>query len=386
MAQRRIRAVFMRGGTSNGLIFHAADLPAAGPARDAVLLAAMGSPDPNMRQLDGMGGGISSLSKICIVGPSSHADADVDYTFGQVGVDVALVDYGGNCGNMSSAIGPFAVEEGLVPAPADGEAVIRIHNTNTGKVIAARFPVRDGLPVIAGDFALDGVAGTAAPIRLDFLEPGGSKTGRLLPTGNAIDRISLPGLGEIEASLVDAANPLVFVTAESLGMTGYEMPDAIGGDARLMGRLEAIRRRASVLMGLAADEAAAAALISIPKIAMLAPSADAPTLSGRQLTAAEADIAARTISVGQPHKAIPLTGALCLAAAIRVPGTVAARLVRTGGGDSIRIAHPSGTISVDAKAETRGKEIHIHHATVLRSARRMFEGNVCITEADASPG
>ena len=375
--QQRIRAVFMRGGTSNGLVFHARDLPPEGPVRDAALLAAMGSPDPNMRQLDGMGGGISSLSKICIVAPSSHPDADVDYTFGQVGIDMAVVDYGGNCGNMSSAIGPFAVEEGLVPPPADGEAVIRIHNTNTSKLIAARFPVEDGLPVIHGDFALDGVAGTAAAIRLDFLDPGGSKTGRLLPTGNAVDLIELPDFGPVEISLIDSANPVVFLTAHSLGLSGYETPDEIGANAPLMQRLEAIRRCGSVLMGLTADEDAAAKLISIPKIAMLAPPHEAVTLSGQRLSADDADITARTLSVGQPHKAIPLTAALCLASAVRVPGTIAARLARAGG-DSIRIAHPSGTMSVDAATEEADGQIRIRHATVLRSARRLFEGSVCI--------
>ena len=365
MAQRRIRAVFMRGGTSKGLIFHARDLPPPGAARDALLLAAIGSPDPNMRQLDGMGGGISSLSKICIVGPPTHPQADVDFTFGQVGIDVALVDYGGNCGNMSSAIGPFAIEEGLVPAPAHGEAVVRIHNTTTGKLITARFPVQDGLPVTEGDFALDGVPGTAAPIRLAFLEPGGSKTGTLLPTGNAVDRITLPDLGTVEVSLVDAANPMVFIAAQSLGLTGAEMPDQIGGDAGLMARLEVIRRRASVMMGLALDEDAAARLISIPKIALLAPPQAAVTLSGQQLAAHDAHITARALSAGQPHKAIPLTGALCLAAAIRVPGSVAATLSAAGADGAIRIAHPSGTISVDAAIEDRAGKVHILHATVL---------------------
>ncbi|NHF71901.1 2-methylaconitate cis-trans isomerase PrpF family protein [Paracoccus xiamenensis] len=377
MAQQRIRAVFMRGGTSKGLVFHEAELPPAGPARDAVLLAAMGSPDPNIRQLDGMGGGISSLSKICIVGPSTHPQADVDFTFGQVGIDAGIVDYGGNCGNMSSAIGPFAVEEGLVPTPADGEAVVRIHNTNTGKLITARFPVRDGFPLTQGDFTLDGVAGTSAPIRLEFLTPGGAKTGALLPTGRAVDLIDVPDLGPVEVSLVDAANPMVFIAAESLGLTGVEMPDEIGADPALMARLEAIRRRGAVMMGLAPDEAAAGRLISIPKIAMLARSQPAAKLSGQQLAEGDADITARTLSTGQPHRAIPLTGALCLAAAIRVPGSVAARLATATQG-SIRIAHPSGTISVDAATEDHDGQIHILHASVLRSARRLFEGNVCI--------
>lgn len=378
MEQRRIRAVFMRGGTSNGLIFRAEDLPLAGAGRDAVILAAMGSPDPNMRQLDGMGGGISSLSKICIVGPSSHPGADVDYTFGQVGVDVPVVDYGGNCGNMSSAIGPFAVEEGMVPRPADGATVVRIHNTNTGKVIASRFQVRGGEPVVEGETGLDGVAGTAAEIRLEFLDPGGSKTGKLLPTGNPVDVIEVPGLGPVEVSLVDAANPMVFVAAESLGVPGHMMPAEIDKDAVLLKRLEDIRLRGAVMMGMAADIDAAAKVLSVPKIAMLAPSCDAPTLSGKGLRAAEADIAARTISVGQPHKAIPLTAALCLAAAARVPGTVAARLVASATPGAIRIAHPSGTMSVDAEMGMEDGVVTVHHATVLRTARRMMEGAVCV--------
>lgn len=379
MAQRRIRAVFMRGGTSKGLIFHDRDLPPPGPSRDAVLLAAMGSPDPDMRQLNGMGGGVSSLSKVCIVGPSTHPQADVDYTFGQVGIDTAVIDYGGNCGNMSSAIGPFAIEEGLVPCPDDGEITVRIHNTNTGKIIASRFGVTDGQPDSHGNFALDGVAGTAAPIRLDFLSPGGSKTGRLLPTGNATDILALPDGASVEVSLIDAANPMVFVAASSLGRTGTESPDSIAADPALMARLEAIRRAGSIRMGLAVDDAAAATLISIPKIAILSPPADALTLSGRRITAEDADITARALSTGQPHKAIPLTGALCLAVAIRVPGSVAAQLARSGG-DTIRIAHPSGTISVDAVTQPRDGDIHVLHATVLRSARRLFEGNLCIPD------
>src|SRR5581483_8155115 len=198
---------------------------------DAIFLQIMGSPDANGRQLDGMGGGISSLSKGCVIGPPSGPDADVDHTFAQVGVREALVDYGGNCGNMSSAVGPFAVEEGIVSAPADGEATVRIHNTNTGKIIVARFPVKDGALAAEGDFALDGVAGTAAPIKLEFVEPGGAKTGRLLPTGAPVDRLEIPGLGRIEASCIDAANPCVFVAATDLGLTGVEMPTVLERDA-----------------------------------------------------------------------------------------------------------------------------------------------------------
>ena len=193
----------MRGGTSKALIFHARDLPESRAGRDAMFFAALGSPDANGRQLDGMGGGLSSLSKVCIVGPSSRADADVDYTFVQISVDAAIADYSGNCGNMASAIGPFALEEGLIPPPTGNGAVVRIHNTNTGKIIAARFPIEHGLLAADGDFALDGIAGTAAPIKLEFLDPGGTKTGRLLPTGNLIDRLDVPGIGRFAVSCID---------------------------------------------------------------------------------------------------------------------------------------------------------------------------------------
>jgi 2-methylaconitate cis-trans-isomerase PrpF len=282
MTLRSTRAVFMRGGTSKALMFRAQDLP---PDPNPLFLAAMGSPDPNMRQLDGMGGGVSSLSKVCIIGPPSRADADVDYTFAQIGIDVPEVDYAGNCGNMSSAIGPFAVDEGLVPTPPDGEAVVRIHNTNTSKIIVARFPVRAGRAVVAGDLALDGVAGTGAPIRLDFTDPGGSKTGKLLPSGNATDRLEIPGHAPLRASLVDAANPCVFIAAVDLGLAGHELPTALERDKPLLETLEALRRAASVRMGLAPTLEAAARITSIPKLGLLSAPQETTLLSGRTLAA-----------------------------------------------------------------------------------------------------
>lgn len=380
MPIHRIPAVFMRGGTSKALVFHARDLPAERAERDAIFLAAMGVPDPNGRQLDGMGGGLSSLNKVCIVGPPSRPDADVDYTFVQLGVDEALVDYGGNCGNMSSAIGPYAVEEGLVSVPGNGEATVRIHNTNTGKIIVARFPVEHGVPAADGTFALDGVAGTAAPIKLEFAEPGGAKTGTLLPTGAAVDWLDVPGLGRIEASCVDAANPCVFVAAGDLGLTGLELPTALERDAAFLAGMEAIRQAASVAMGLAPDLEAARRLASIPKVAVVARPQDAPTLSGRVLAASEMDIAVRMISVGQPHRAVPITGAVCLAIAARLPGSIPARLCAAAEG-AMRIGHPSGTILVDA-AVADGKALY---GAVFRSARRLFEGNVLYRAPSPAP-
>ncbi len=241
MRQIRIPAAFMRGGTSNALVFHEKDLPADRTQWDAIFLAAIGSPDPNGRQLNGMGGGISSLSKVCVIGPPSRDDADIDYTFAQVSVRDAQVAYGTNCGNMSSAMGPFAVDEGLVPVSGE-EALVRIHNTNTNKIIHSRFALDEGSAAVDGVEALPGVAGTGAPVRLEFLDPGGAGTGRLLPTGNVVDTLYPEGYEPVQASLVDSANPAVFVTAADLGLSGTELPADLDARADLMERLQAIRQ------------------------------------------------------------------------------------------------------------------------------------------------
>lgn len=372
----RLRAVFMRGGTSKAVMFRKEDLPADPKDWTPIFLQVMGSPDPNGRQLDGMGGGISSLSKICIIGPPSRPDADVDYTFAQISVRDAFVDYGANCGNMSSAVGPFAIEEGMVPAPRNGEAVVRIHNTNTSKIIVSRFPVEDGLLSPDGDVEIDGVAGTAAPIRLEFLEPGGARTGQLLPTGQACDEIEIAGLGRVRMSCVDAANPCVFVAAEAVGKTGNELPDQLEADAGFLERMESVRRAASVKMGLAKDIESAARMTGIPKVAMVCGPRAGRTLSGRELVAADSDIWVRMISVGQPHRAVPITGAICLAVATRIPGSVPAGLGSADG--PIRIAHPSGVTLVDARvtAGSKAGEVRAEYGAVYRSTRRLFEGKV----------
>lgn len=376
----RLRAVFMRGGTSKAVMFRKQDLPEDPAAWPAIFLAVIGSPDPNGRQLDGMGGGVSSLSKVCVVGPPTRSDADVDYTFAQVSVDEAVVDFSGNCGNMSSAVGPFAIEEGLVPTPPDGEAAVRIHNTNTSKIIVARFPVTGGALQADGDLALDGVAGTAAPIRLEFVEPGGAKTGKLLPTGAARDRLDIPGAEAIAVSCVDAANPCVFMAAKDLGKIGIELPQALERDAGFLATMEHIRLAASVRMGLAPDLGAAKRIPSIPKVAVVTAPQAAPTLSGRVLGPAEMDIAIRMISVGQPHRAVPITGAVCLAVAARVPGSIPHEVCRATSGP-IRIGHPSGTILVDASVtEGPGGDIMADFGAVYRTARRLFEGAVLYRE------
>lgn len=382
MAQRRIRAAFMRGGTSKAVVFRQEDLPRDRAAWDPIFLAALGSPDPNGRQLDGMGGGLSSVSKVCVIGPPSRPDADVDYTFAQVSVRDATVDYSGNCGNMSSAMGPFAVDEALVAAPRDGRTAVRIHNTNTGTIIVGHFDVVDGLAETEGGLAIDGVAGTGAAVRLEFLEPGGSRTGRLLPTGRARDTLEVAGLGPIEASLVDAASPYVFVEAAAVGKTGAESPDALETDPACLATLEAIRRAACVAMGLAPDLEAAGRVLSAPRIALVSPAQAAATLSGRRLEADAMSLTVRVISVGQPHRAVPVTGATCLAIASRLAGSIPHALAAPRGGPAgegpITIAHPSGLIVVDAEVDHADDpaRAHARHGALYRTARRLFDGHV----------
>ena len=368
-AQTRLPAAFMRGGTSNALVFHARDLPADREEWPALFSAAMGSPDPNGRQLDGMGGGISSLSKVCVIGPPTRPDADIDYTFFQIAVDRAEADTSGNCGNMSSAMGPFAVDEGLVSA-SDGEAVVRIHNTNTARMIHARFPVEDGRAAVNGDFSLPGVAGTGAPVRLDFLEPGGASTGSLLPTGRPVDRLDVPGLGALDVSIVDAANLCCFVRATDIGLAGVETPAMLEGDAGALARLDAVRRAAGEAAGL--DPVPG----SIPKVGAVAPPTAFETLSGERLGPADMDLAARVISVGRPHRAVPLTAALCLGVAARMEGTLVHEASRAAGGGGVRIGHPSGIALVAAEVSGSGTEPCAERAVVYRTARRLMDGFV----------
>jgi 2-methylaconitate cis-trans-isomerase PrpF len=380
VTQRRVRAVFVRGGTSRALLFHRRDLPEERAAWDSVFLAAMGSPDPNGRQLDGLGGGVSSLSKVAVVGPASRPEADVDYTFGQVEVSRPSVDYRGNCGNISSAIGPFAIDEGLVPS-REPMTVVRIHNTNTRKLIHAHVPVEGAAAAVRGSFALDGVPGTGARIALDFLDPGGAVTGHLLPTGQPLDTLSVPGLGGVAASLVDATNPMVFVRAKDLGLDGTERPEDLDARTGLPERLEAIRGAAAVRMGLArTPEDAARTSSAVPKIAIVAPPTGYRTLSGAAVEPHAVDLVARIVSMGKVHRAFALTGAMCLAVAARIPATIPheATTAAEASGD-VRIGHPSGVLPV-AAAVVRGAggTPVAQTVTVYRTARRLMEGFVLV--------
>jgi 2-methylaconitate isomerase len=375
---RSVPAVFMRGGTSKAVMFHARDLPAKRAAWDQMFLAAMGSPDPYGRQLDGMGGGISSLSKVCVLAPSARNDADIDYTFAQVQVSEPAVDYKGNCGNMSSAVGPFAVDEGLVRAEGE-HATVRVFNTNTQKLIHASFPLAEGRARYDGDLAIPGVAGTGAPVKLDFLEPGGATTGRLLPTGRPVDRLEVPGLGAIEVSMVDAANATAFVRARDIGLTGIELPGELEAKPAVLERLAAIRIAASLAMGIARSDEEARAIRVVPFIGFVAPPAEARTLSAERIPAAQYDLAARMISNGQPHRALPLTVSLCTAVAARIAGTLVAEALApwapaTG---ALRLGMPSGVLTVAADVTQGGDGAwQARSGSFYRTCRRLFDGRI----------
>jgi 2-methylaconitate cis-trans-isomerase PrpF len=362
MSQRKIPAVYMRGGTSRCLVFHDRDLPEPGPVRDRILLAALGSPDPYGRQLNGLGGGISSLSKACIIGPATHPDAQVDYTFAQVEVKNPVVDYKGNCGNCSSSVGPFAIDEKLVPA-RDGVTTVRIHNTNTKKIIVAHVPVTNGEAAVEGDFELAGIAGRGAKIALDFIDPGGAGTGRLLPTGKTREVID-----GIEASLVDATNAVVFVRAKDLGIAGTETPLAIDADAALSARLERIRVEAGARMGITGSAAA-------PKIALVAAPTAFTALDGVGYDPDAADVIGRVISMGNCHRAFALTIAMCLAVAARIEGTVVHEVTSGGSGD-VRLGHPSGVLPIAGTVTIKDGTPWAEKVTVYRTARRLMEGFV----------
>ncbi len=379
MKQQAIPAVFMRGGTSKALMLHTRDLPPDREDWAPLFTGAMGSPDPYGRQLDGMGGGVSSVSKVCIIGPSERADADVDYTFCQVLVKDSAVQYKGNCGNMSSAVGPFAVDERLV-RPNGDSATVRIFNTNTQKIIHGTFPLEDGVARYDGDLVIPGVSGTGAPIRLDFVQPGGASTGKLLPSGNLVDHLDVPGLGTIEVSLVDAANAAVFVRARDVGMTGHELPEQIEARPELLALLDAIRVQASVRMGIAPDVEAAKRITIVPFVAIVRTAEDSPTLSGATVAGKDIDLIARVISNGQPHRALPLTISLCTAVAARMTGTVVAECLSPAaeGNGPVRLGMPSGVLTVGADVAQEGGEWVARAGSFYRTARRLFDGRVWV--------
>lgn len=383
MAQIKIPATYLRGGTSKGVFFRLQDLPAAaqqpGAARDAILLRTLGSPDPYGKQIDGMGNASSSTSKAVILSRSARQDHDVDYLFGQVAIDQPFVDWSGNCGNLSAAVGPCAIHMGLIdPAriPRNGMATLRIWQANIGKTIIAHVPITDGQVQETGDFELDGVTFAAAEVQLEFLDPAeeGEGGGAMFPTGNLVDRLDVPGVGSFAATLINAGIPTIFLDAGQLGYTGCELQEAINGDAGALARFEAIRAHGALRMGLIQDLAQAATRQHTPKIAFVAAPASYTASSGKRIEAGDVDLLVRALSMGRLHHAMMGTAAVAIGAAAAVPGTLVNRAAGGGERSAVRFGHPSGTLRVGAQARQVDGQWRVTRALMSRSARILMEG------------
>jgi 2-methylaconitate cis-trans-isomerase PrpF len=378
----QVPAVLMRGGTSRGLFFHEADLPEDLELRDRFILAAYGSPDPDRRQVNGIGGATSATSKGAVISDGRDLGVDVVYEFGQVSIDQPLIDRRGNCGNLSSAVGPYAVDEGLVPA-TDPVTQVRFLNVNTGKVITAHVPTRNGRFDPAGAYAIPGVPGTGSCLRLDYHDPGGAVTGSLLPTGCALDTLDVPEVGGVDVSLVDAANPLLFVRWEDVGLTGQEHPEAIDSDPDVLRRLERVRSTAGARIGIAATpEAVTASAPSVPKLALVGPPRDYRLGTGAVQDGASSDLRASMMSMGRVHRSYALTGAICTTVAAGVPDTVVAEALGAprAAGEDVRIGHPSGVLSMSAQVEQAGDGWTVPLVSGYRTARRLMSGVVLVPD------
>lgn len=381
MNQLRIPAVYMRGGTSKGVFFVAGDLPSDAQERDRILLRVIGSPDRYGKQIDGMGGATSSTSKVVILSKSTRPDCDVDYRFGQVAIDQPVVDWSGNCGNLSAAVGPFAISSGLVEVPADGTAVVRIWQANIAKKIISHVPMKGGEVVELGDFELDGVTFPAAEVKLEFLDPAadeeGGEGGAMFPTGKKIDSLDVPGIGKVEVTLINAGNPTVFVDAKALGLKGTELQGDVNGNKELLARAEALRAHGAVAMGLAATpEEATAKRPHTPKLAFVAESATYSASDGKSVIAESIDLLARIFSMGPLHHAMTGTGAVAIAAAAAIPGTLVHRVAPVGPDGRVRFGHPSGSLAVGAEAAEVDGQWVVSKVIMSRSARRLMEGSV----------
>ena len=385
LPQTKIPATYMRGGTSKGVFFRLQDLPERaqqpGPARDALLLRVIGSPDPYGKQIDGMGAATSSTSKTVILSRSTRANHDVDYLFGQVAIDKAFVDWSGNCGNLSAAVGPFAITNGLVDAarvPRNGVCTVRIWQANIGKTIVAHVPITEGEVQETGDFELDGVTFPAAEVQLEFIDPAdeGEDGGAMFPTGNLVDDLDVPGVGSFKATLINAGIPTIFLNAHDLGYTGTELQSAINGDQAALARFEAIRAWGAVKMGLIQDISEAATRQHTPKIAFVAAPADYVASSGKSVQAADVDLLVRALSMGQLHHAMMGTAAVAIGTAAAVPGTLVNLAAGGGVRSAVRFGHPSGTLRVGAEAQRVNGQWAVTKALMSRSARVLMEGHI----------
>ena len=388
--QIKIPATYMRGGTSKGVFFRLQDLPEAaqvpGKARDNLLLRVIGSPDPYGKQTDGMGGATSSTSKTVILAPPTQADHDVDYLFGQVSIDKAFVDWSGNCGNLSAAVGAFAISSGLVDAsrvPENGTAVVRIWQANIGKTIIAHIPMTDGEVQETGDFELDGVTFPAAEVQIEFMDPAADEDGEggsMFPTGNLVDELEVPGVGTLKATMIDAGIPTVFINASDIGYNGTELQEAVNGNADALVMFENIRAHGAVRMGLIKHVDEAADRQHTPKVAFVAPPADYISSSGKQVAAGDVDLLVRALSMGKMHHAMMGTAAVAIGTAAAIPGTLVN--LAAGGGDrtSVVFGHPSGSLRVGAEAKQVNGEWTVKKAIMSRSARVLMEGWVRVPQ------
>ena len=382
--QIKIPATYMRGGTSKGVFFRLHDLPEAaqvpGAARDALLMRVIGSPDPYGKQIDGMGGATSSTSKTVIIAKSSKPDHDVDYLFGQVSIDKAFVDWSGNCGNLSAAVGPFAISAGLVDPsriPRDGVATVRIWQANIGKTIIGHVPITDGAVQETGDFELDGVTFPVAEVQLEFMDPAAEEEGAggaMFPTGNLVDDLDVPGVGTLKATMINAGIPTIFVNADAIGYKGTELQDAINSDDKALAMFETIRAHGAVRMGLIKNIDEIATRQHTPKIAFVAKPADYVASSGKRVAASDVDLLVRAMSMGKLHHAMMGTAAVAIGTAAAISGTLVNLAAGGGARDAVRFGHPSGTLRVGAEAREEGGAWTVTKAIMSRSARVLMEG------------
>ncbi|SOY44693.1 2-methylaconitate cis-trans isomerase PrpF [Cupriavidus taiwanensis] len=382
--QIKIPATYIRGGTSKGVFFRLQDLPetaqAPGPARDALLMRVIGSPDPYGKQIDGMGAATSSTSKTVIVSKSTRPDHDVDYLFGQVSIDQSFVDWSGNCGNLSAAVGPFAISAGLVDPgriPQNGVATVRIWQANIGKTIIGHVPITNGEVQETGDFELDGVTFPAAEVQLEFMDPAADEEGAggaMFPTGNVVDDLEVPGVGTLKATMINAGIPTIFVNAESIGYTGTELQDAINSDTKALAMFETIRAHGALRMGLIKDVDEAAKRQHTPKVAFVARPVDYTASSGKQVAAADVDLLVRALSMGKLHHAMMGTAAVAIGTAAAIPGTLVNLAAGGGERNAVRFGHPSGTLRVGAEAQQVDGEWVVRKAIMSRSSRVLMEG------------
>jgi probable AcnD-accessory protein PrpF len=392
-AQIKIPATYVRGGTSKGVFFLLQDLPDSaqvpGPARDSLLLRVIGSPDPYAKQIDGMGGATSSTSKTVILSKSQKADHDVDYLFGQVAIDKPFVDWSGNCGNLSAAVGPFAISNGLVDAdrvPRNGVAVVRIWQANIGKTIIAHVPITDGAVQETGDFELDGVTFPAAEVQLEFMDPAADEEGAggsMFPTGNLVDELEVPGVGTFKATMINAGIPTIFVNARDIGYTGSELQDAVNSDPKALSMFETIRAYGAVRMGMIGTVGEAASRQHTPKVAFVAPPAEYLSSSGKRVMTEDTDLLVRAMSMGKLHHAMMGTAAVAIGTAAAIPGTLVNLAAGGGERSAVRFGHPSGTLRVGAEAELVDGEWHVKKAIMSRSARVLMEGWVRVPAENA---